>query len=73
MLKSGKEIMRRDFPGSPMVKTPSFQKKKKRLLASTIGGTGKIPGQATKVTHAMCHRVKKKKKKNMQKSSQRYL
>ena len=39
----------RDFPGSPVVKTPHF----------TAGGTGSIPGQGTKIPHAVWRGQKK--------------
>ena len=42
-----------DLPGSPVVKTPSFQCK----------GAGSIPGWGTKIPHATQHGQKKKKKK----------
>ena len=42
-----------DFPGSPVVKTPS-------LHCSTAAGTGLIPGWGTKILHAGGHSQKKK-------------
>ena len=40
----------RDFPGSPMVKTPQFQ----------CWGAGSIPGQGTEILHAVWQDQKKK-------------
>ena len=42
-----------DFPGGPVVKTPHFQGR----------GMGSIPGQGTKIPHAMQHGQKTLKKK----------
>ena len=39
-----KNILDRDFPGGPVVKT----------IYSTAGGTGSIPGWETKIPHAVC-------------------
>ena len=36
-----------------------------RLRASTAGGTGLIPGQGTKILHAMWHGQKKQKNKKL--------
>ena len=41
--------MPQDFPGSPVVKTPT----------STVGGTGLIPGPEIKVMHATWYNQKK--------------
>ena len=49
----GQEWCSRDFPGGPVVKT----------LTSTAGGMGSIPGQRTKILHALESKSKKKKKK----------
>ena len=37
-----------------------------RLHASTVGGTGQIPGQGTKLLYAMWRSQKRKKKKKKQ-------
>ena len=47
-----KKISERDFPGGPVVKAPP----------SNVGGTGLIPGQGTKVPHAMGCSQKLKRK-----------
>ena len=39
------KIKCRDFPGSPVVKTPG----------PNAGGTGSIPGQGSKIPHATQH------------------
>ena len=44
-----KEISPRDFPSSPVVKT----------LLSNAGGAGSIPGQGTKIPHAVRHGLSK--------------
>ena len=45
----------KDFPGTPVVKTPCFQ----------CRGVGSIPGQGTKIPHAMQYVAKKEKKKRI--------
>ena len=54
-IMEGLETQYQDFPGGPVVKTPSSQ----------CRGTGSIPGQGTKIPHL--HSVAKKyiKNKNM--------
>ena len=50
----GQKVIRRvsrDLPGSPWL----------RLHASNAGGVGSIPGQGTKIPHAVWHSQKKKK------------
>ena len=46
----------RDFPGSPVLKTPMFGTslvvKWLRLCASNAGDAGSIPGQGTKIPYA---------------------
>ena len=49
-----KKAIIRDFPGSPVVKSPPC----------SAGGVGSIPGLETKIPHAMWFGKKKKKKKN---------
>ena len=44
-------------------KVVELKKKKKRLPASSAGGTSLIPGQGTKILCAAWHGQKKKKKK----------
>ena len=49
--KSALKRMNRDFPGGPVVTTPLFN----------AGGVGSIPGQGTKIPHAMQCGQKKKR------------
>ena len=46
----------RDFPGSPMVRTPPFH-----CWGDEMGGTGSVPGQDTKILHAIRHSQKQTK------------
>ena len=45
-----------DFPGSPVVRTPSFH------CGGSKGGTGSIPGRGIKILHAVRTVWPKKKK-----------
>ena len=57
-MKEVSRVKLREFPGSPVVRTP-------RTPCFHCRGPGLIPGQGTKVPHDVWHGQKKKKKKRV--------